>query len=197
MISKGVLQKLYQNQGKSAQEIANIFECSVNKIRYWMEKYSITCRSISEAIYKKNNPNGDPFVIKYPHTLKEGILYGFGLGLYWGEGTKADKCTVRLGNTDPRLVKKFIDFLVKFFSIRRKDLKFSLQLFNDISVTEALRFWKGQIKVNKNQFYKSTITMSVRKGTYREKSRHGVLTVYYHNKKMRDELMRILENKKN
>ena len=106
--SEKKLAKLYLEQNKSAQDIADIFKCSLNKIWYWMGKYKIKPRTISEAIYRKNNPNGDPFKIKYPSTLKEAMLFGFGLGLYWGEGTKANKFAVRLGNTDSKLIKKFI-----------------------------------------------------------------------------------------
>lgn len=195
--SKKILVRLYLVENKSAQDIADLFKCSLNKIWYWMRKYKIKPRTISEAIYRKKNPNGDPFKIKYPHTLSESILFGFGLGLYWGEGTKANKYAVRLGNTDYRLIKKFIQFLVQVFTIKKRDLKFSLQLFNDIRQKVALDFWVKNLGVAKSQFYKSTITKSVRKGTYGKKSEFGVLTVYYHNKKMRDALIGLLEKEKN
>jgi hypothetical protein len=196
ILSRKKLARLYIKQSKSVQEIADIFRCSPNKIRYWMEKFNIETRSISEAIYRKNNPHGDPFKIKYPSKLKEAILFGLGLGLYWGEGTKADKVSVRLGNSDRDLIKKFIDFLVKIFNVKKKDFKFSLQLFNDINESEAVDYWAKYLKIAKDQFYKCTVTKSVRKGTYGKKSEYGVLTVYYHNKKMRDALMNILEAEK-
>ncbi|OGH91245.1 MAG: hypothetical protein A2534_05110 [Candidatus Magasanikbacteria bacterium RIFOXYD2_FULL_39_9] len=194
--SKKILVKLYLGQKKSAQDIADIFKCSLNKIWYWMGKYKIKSRTISEAIYRQKNPKGDPFKIKYPSTLKEAMLFGFGLGLYWGEGTKANKYAVRLGNTDYRLIKKFIKFLIKVFTIKKKDLKFSLQLFTDINPKTALNFWVNSLNVTRDQFYKSTITKSVRKGTYGKKSEYGVLTVYYHNKKMRDVLVSLLDKEK-
>lgn len=194
--SKKILVKLYLEQNKSAQDIADIFECSLNKIWYWMGKYKIKSRTISDAIYQQKNPNGDPFKIKYPNTLKEAVLFGFGLGLYWGEGTKANKYAVRLGNTDYRLINKFIKFLIKVFNVKKKDLKFSLQLFNDIDPETALNFWVKNLGVAKTQFYNSTITKSVRKGTYGKRSEFGVLTVYYHNKKMRDALVGMLEKHK-
>ncbi|MFA5061898.1 MAG: hypothetical protein WC526_02020 [Patescibacteria group bacterium] len=195
-LSKDKLAKLYLGKGQSAKEIADAYKCSINKIRYWMEKYGIKSRSIGEAIYQKNNPNGDPFKVKYPGTIEEAILFGFGLGLYWGEGTKADKGSVRLGNTDRDLIKKFIAFLVTVFGIKKKDLKFSLQLFNDIDETEAVEHWSNYLKIGKEQFYKCTITKSVRKGTYGKKSEYGVLTVYYHNTKMRNALVAILQKEK-
>lgn len=195
-LSKKILLKLYLKKSKSAQEIADVYKCSVNKVRYWMDRCGIKRRTISEAIYRKNNPNGDPFKIRYPNTIKAAVLFGLGLGLYWGEGTKADEGTVRLGNADSDLIKKFIQFLVEVFCIKKKDLKFSLQLFNDISEAEALEFWIKELRIARSQFYKSTIMISARKGSYRKKSKFGVLTVYYHNKKMRDNLINILQREK-
>ena len=79
------LTDLYFRQGKSMKDISKIFRCSLSTIRYWMNKYEIKRRSISEAIYLQNNPNGDPFRFRQPKNIEEAILYGMGLGLYWGE----------------------------------------------------------------------------------------------------------------
>ena len=81
-----------------------------------MNKYGIKRRSISDAIYEKHNPNGDPFSIKEVTTIEEAKLYGLGVGVYWGEGNKANKHSVRLGNTDPDLILRFVDF----FSLQQK-----------------------------------------------------------------------------
>lgn len=112
-----------------------------------------------------------------------------GLGLYWGEGTKAAKNSIRLGNTDPRLIFRFIEFLVSFFAISKTDLRFGLQIFTDINPRTALDFWVKELKINRKQFYKITVTKSRSLGTYRQKSQFGVLTVYYLNKKARDILV--------
>mgnify|MGYP001574487557 CR=1 FL=1 len=192
LISKEFLIDLYLKKGRSIKDIARVFGCSNHKVRYWMERYLIITRSISEAIYLKNNPDGDPFVFKNPVTLHEALLFGYGMGLYWGEGTKADKTSVRLGNTDPVLILKFVEFLVKCFGVALSDFKFGLQLFNDVSEQEALDFWVKSLKIKKSQFYKVVRTISGSIGTYRKKSRYGVLTVYYHNKKLRDLLVSFL-----
>lgn len=189
MIKKSDLLNFYIKQGKSMEEISKIFNCSLNRVKYWMVKHKISRRSISEAIYLKNNPDGDPFIFIKPKNIEEAKLFGLGIGLYWGEGTKASKNSVRLGNTDPELIKKFIEFLVKFFNIKKEDLKFGLQLFTDIEINKALDFWIKKLNVKRSQFYKPTITISGSIGTYRKKSEFGVLQVLYHNKKLRDLLI--------
>ncbi len=128
MIFKKKLEEFYLNKKKSMQEIANELGCSLHKVKYWMEKYGIKIRSHSDATYIKRNPFGDPFKFKTPQTFKEAELFGLGLGLYWGEGTKANKDSIRLGNTDPELIRKFIDFLISFFEIDKNDLRFGIQI---------------------------------------------------------------------
>lgn len=167
------------------QEIANLLGYSLHKVAYWMEKHRVPSRSRSDAMYVKHNPNGDPFSFQHPTTIEEAKLFGLGLGLYWGEGTKTNLSSIRLGNTDPELIKAFIRFLIKFFHIRKKDLKFGLQIFSDIDPGEALDFWVKHLRIERSQFYKIVITKSGSIGTYRKKSQYGVLTVMYHNIKLR------------
>jgi hypothetical protein len=63
MISREFLLKMY-SQGKSMADIAKIKHVSIHKVNYWMDQFGIKRRSISEAIYKKRNPYGDPFEMK-------------------------------------------------------------------------------------------------------------------------------------
>mgnify|MGYP001604613233 CR=1 FL=1 len=192
MIKKEILKELYLEKGNSMQDIANSLNCSVHKVSYWLLKHNIHSRSISEAIYLKNNPDGDPFKFIELKEFNDAILFGLGMGLYWGEGTKANKDSVRLGNTDPALIRRFMDFLIKLFGVKRRDFKFGLQIFTDIEIDEALDFWAKTLKIRYSQFYKPIITISGSIGTYRKKSRYGVLTVMYHNKKLRDLLIKKL-----
>src|SRR3989344_6763344 len=186
------LYKLYNKELRSVPEIARVFKCSENKVNYWLAKHKISKRTISEAIYIKHNPKGDPFAFNRPKTAQDAKLFGLGLGLYWGEGNKANKNTVRLGNSDPVLMKKFIEFLVKFFQIDRNDLRFHLHLFSDINIREAQDYWVKKLNIKKEQFYKPIVSISGSLGTYRNKSKYGVLTVYYGNTKLKNLLVNLL-----
>jgi len=186
------LKDLYLKQKKSMKQIATRNNCSVNKVSYWMRKYKISKRSISEAIYSLNNPNGDPFKFNRPKSIEDAVLFGLGIGLYWGEGTKKDKCTLRIGNSDPALINNFILFLERIFNIDRNKLRFSLLIFNDHDPEKILNYWATRLNMNKKQFYKSTVINLHRKGTYRSKSENGVIILYFHNKKLRDKLVSLL-----
>ena len=184
--TKEKLVKLYKYEKKSAKEIADAHGCSEGKVNYWLKKYSVSKRSISDAVYQKANPSGDPFISSDIDISGDSFLYGLGLGLYWGEGTKKDTHSVRLGNTDPALIKSFLYFLDKAYSIDKQKLRFGLQIFSDMNPKKALEFWSNELGFPKSQFYKVIVTPERSIGTYRQKTKHGVLTVYFNNKKLRD-----------
>lgn len=190
-LNRDQLSKLYSS-GLSMMDIAKVYKISPHKVVYWMGKYTITRRSRSEATYTKKHPNGDPFRFNPPKNLATAQLLGMGLGLYWGEGTKANKTSVRLGNTDPKLINTFIKFLIKIFCVNKNDLRFGLQIFTDLNPSEVMGYWINQLEVKKEQFYKTIVTKSGSLGTYRKKSEYGVLTVHYHNKKLRDLLVEMI-----
>jgi hypothetical protein len=184
---------MYLTEGKSMKEVSLLLHCSVNQVSYWMRRYNIQSRSISAGVYARRNPTGDPFLVRYPKSVDDAVLYGIGLGLYWGEGTKSNKSSIRLGNTDPRLIKKFLAFLDSAYGIRKEKLHFGLQIFSDMSPRLALSFWQKELHADKSQFQKVIVTPSRGRGTYGKKIKHGVLTVYYNNKKLRDILCLAIE----
>jgi len=186
------LKNYYIKDKKSAADIAKILNLSETGVNYWLKKFNIQKRTVSEAIYVKHNPKGDPFKFVLPKNLEDSKLFGLGIGLYWGEGTKADKGSVRLGNSDPAIMRVFIKFLIKFFQIDKKDFKFHLHTFTDIDLTEAKEYWKKELKIKEEQFYKPTITITGKLGSYRKKSKYGVLTIYYANTKLRNILVNLL-----
>ena len=192
MLSIDLLSEMYTIQQLSATEIAKRLGCSANKVNYWLERHKIQKRSISDAIYLKHNPNGDPFSIARIDTLAKAQLYGMGLGLYWGEGTKANKHSVRLGNSDPELIKVFMRFLVELYGVEKNSLRFGLQVFSDINPASSLAYWTAKLDVEESQLYKVHITPSNSIGTYRQKNKHGVVTIYYHNKRLRDIIVNAL-----
>ncbi len=108
-----------------------------------------------------------------------------GLGLYWGEGAKRGNGGVRLTNTDPKLLKKFIQFLQTIFFVDKDRLKFSLQIFSDIDEGEAQNYWIKELNIRRSQFYKTIISKVRNKGTYKYKSEHGVIIVYFNNVRLK------------
>ena len=192
-LPKKELQYLYITKKYSTAHIAGLFRCSLRKVDYWLKRYFIPKRNISEAIYAKRNPKGDPFKIRLPDNMENAMLYGLGLGLYWGEGTKSNKNSIRLGNTDARLIKSFIQFLVKIYGIETKKLRFGLQIFNDVSARRALAYWRKELRATPRQFQKVVVSRVRGESSYKNKSKYGVLTIYFNNKRLRDILCTTIE----
>lgn len=174
----------------SMMQISKYSNCSHRKVAYWMTEYKIPRRTISEAVYLMHNPTGDPFKIKTPKTPRELVLFGLGVGLYWGEGNKAHRNAVRLGNSDPKLIKAYILFLTNLCGVKKESLKFDLQLFSDIDPGGALSFWCTNLNVKKKQFFNPRVTISGSVGTYKKKNKNGVVTIYFGNTKLRNILVK-------
>lgn len=195
-IPKELLTKLYLTEKLSVSEISRRLKYSERAINYWLGRHEIKKRTISEAIYLKYNPNGDPFKIKTPSNLHEAELMGLGLGLYWGEGNKRNRNSIKLGNTDPNLIKKFIEFLDKICGVDKRRFRFGLQIFSDVNPKIAYGFWLKQLKFPKEQFYKTVVTPARSIGTYHHKNIYGVLTVYFHNIRLRNLICNAIDNMK-
>lgn len=187
MVEKSILEKMYREDQLSMMEIAGRLHMTHHGVRYWMQKYEISARSRSDATYVKRNPDGDPFKIKTDLTPAEMALMGVGLGLFWGEGNKANDTAVRLGNTDPALLCTFNRFLREICGVEEKKIRFWLQIFSDINEAEALDYWMYKLGVTRDRFTPHVIVSPPQgKGTYRNRSKYGVVTVFVCNKKLRD-----------
>ena len=173
MIHKQLLIKEYVQLQHSAREIAEKLGCSENKVHYWLEKHSIKKRTIRDAVYVRANPNGNPFSYSEPASKQDWFLFGLGLGLYWGEGNKANTHAVRLGNSDPDLINMFLKFLTEIYNIDKTRLRFGLQIFSDCSAREAQKYWCQKLSVDQS---------------------HGVLTVYFSNIKLRDIIVTAIDS---
>ena len=193
MIDRNYLKLEYELKGHSAAVISKNIGCSETKVNYWLHKHGIQKRTISEAVYLKNNPCGDPFFFKKPQNEEEWFLYGLGLGLFWGEGNKVNRHSVRLGNTDPDLIAKFLEFLKCIYRVDTNRLRFGLQIFSDCHPNTAKRFWRKKLNISNTQFQKVIITKTSGDGTYKHKNKYGVLTVYFSNVKLRDMIISAIE----
>jgi len=193
MIKAEELKKYYLEDKLSSLEIAKKLGCSASGVNYWLSRYNIPKRNISDAVYYKCNPYGDPFSARSPQTIEEGILYGLGLGLYWGEGNKRNVNSLRLVNTDPRLVKKYIEFLKSIYQIDDNKLKFGLQVLGDMDGKKVLNFWLKTLNVDKKQFQKIVYIKKRGEGTYKHSAKYGVLIVYFNNRKLRDIICHAIE----
>ena len=102
-----------------------------------------------------------------------------GLFLYWGEGTKAAPYTVAMSNSDPDVLRFFIDWLL-LLKVKKDKLRVVLHLYKDMDLKVETRFWSTYLKVPKFQFRKPYIKKSrLCDITYRSGFQHGTCNVLY------------------
>ncbi|MFA5770634.1 MAG: hypothetical protein WC894_04035 [Patescibacteria group bacterium] len=99
---------------------------------------------------------------------KEKII--FLSALYWGEGNKKD---FNLINSDPDLIKVFINGLASLFDVKKDDLKISIRIFEDLDKSECLNFWSTITGVPVNKF----VRVNILKGKKKGKLNHGMCRV--------------------
>ncbi len=184
MLPKEKLQNLYK-KGLSMQEVADKTGWEYSQVRYWMARYKILRRSRSKAVYLKNNPQGDPFKIKKLSSKKDFELYNLGIGLFLGEGTKKNKFSVILANSNPNIVSLFLRFLRETCGAKEDKIRAWLNIFDDVDANETMRFWSEKTNIPMNRFNKTTIRKG-KKGSYKNKSRYGTISVFITNIKLKE-----------
>ena len=187
-LAKETLERAYIS-GKSMWEISSMLGCSIHKVTYWMTKFQIKKRSRSEAMYRKLNPNGDPF--KVPPLIPKDPQFwlGLGLGIYWGEGNKITPHSVRVTNSNPNMIKAFRKFLLEVCKTNPDKLQYSIVCFNDSNLQDVLSLWSTELNVPKEKFGKIVQIPPQGKGTYKRKSKSGVCTLTFGNIKLKKWIM--------
>ena len=184
MLSKDLLEELYNEHKLSMAEIAERLGCSQNKVAYWMVKHGLQRRDVSEAIYQWHHPDGNPFDIHLPETDDERELFYLAVGLYVGEGKKRGH-DVSLANTDAQVIRVFLRFLREICRVEESQLWGWINMFDDRNLEKAQRYWEDVTGLPRSQFYEPTVRPA-RGGSYLNISEFGTVTVGINNTVLRD-----------
>lgn len=101
-------------------------------------------------------------------SYKEKLL--FLSALYWAEGSKGH---FGLSNTDPGLIKIFVNGLREVFKVKEEDLRINIRLYEDLDIEKSLSFWSQIVKIPKEKFGRVNILQGKKKG----KLEHGMCRV--------------------
>ena len=74
--------------------------------------------------------------------------------LYWGEGDKMPRGSLRLTNTDPKMIGVFVAFLKKAMGIQKEKIRAELILYPDLSDMRCKTFWGKITGLQKKNFMK-------------------------------------------
>ena len=89
--------------------------------------------------------------------------------LYWAEGAKKD---LSLSNTDPALVKVFVECLEEL-KVRKENLKVTIRIYDDLDREKVLNFWSKIIGIPK----KNISNINVLRGKKKGKLKYGMCRI--------------------
>lgn len=113
-------------------------------------------------------------------------LFIAGISIYWGEGDKTSKSALRVGNTDPLLIRLFVKFLRDVCGITKHKIRASVLLYPDLNQELCERFWIKNSGLSRMNFNKSVIIQG------RHKTRrlpYGVCTVNVTSSYLKEKMM--------
>lgn len=168
----------------SIGQIATKFDMPTSSVAYYLNKHKVKMRSRSEAVTRWYITEFDkkPYVLEKDLSQRQKALKLAAVMLYWAEGAKGGS-SVKFVNSDPAMIKLFLNFLREVCGIHEERLKLLIHLYPDHDNDTLKRFWSSVTKVPESNFYQSYVHVG-KKGTYKNKSLYGTLAVNYSDKKL-------------
>jgi len=168
-ISKSTLSGWLYNMPLSEARIRELQADSPIRI----EKYRNTMRAKREKKFAEAYQEISQKIGK----LTQRELFLSGLFLYWAEGSKTTKGTVGLTNTNPTMLKFYINWL-KLFGYSKKDFSVHLHLYSDMNIKRQEKYWSRELDIPLSQFRKSYIKKTLLTSiTYHNGFGQGTCTV--------------------
>lgn len=201
-----------RRQGKSYKHIGRELKIPISTISAWLknEPWSQAIKTELSAQVSWLNPknlelliraNKERWRIKHEEyrnaairefpRLKNNPLFIAGIMLYWGEGEKQQKSSVvRLGNSEPEMLKTFNLFLTKVLKISPDKIYAWLLLYPDLVDLVQKNFWSKATGIPLNQFKKSIF---IRGKHPTKRLSYGVCTIFVNSRALKERILKWLE----
>lgn len=111
--------------------------------------------------------------------------------LYWCEGGKTEKSTLSFINSDPSLIKYFVDTFRKAFEVDESKFRVVMHIHNYHDINKQIEFWSKITRIPKSQFtkpYNKPNTGKRIKADYQ-----GCISLRYYGRGMRQEMMFLIK----
>jgi len=183
--------KLRRERGLSVKQIARLVGVAPSSVSVWVRDVPLT-REQLEALRQMNpaynrqlrgaNGNAERGRARRLSYQEEGRVkarlgdasHVAGVMLYWGEGDKWSKNSARLSNSDPDLLRLFVEFLRTHFDIPDEKLRVTCHLFADHIERqgEIEQFWLDLLGLPRSCLCKSHVNVYSK---YSQKKRQNKL----------------------
>lgn len=148
--------------GKSYTEISQALSVGKSTLHYWLKDIQLTDEQI-KALPKAGGQGGRAYKKKWEEKREQvrnnyvppldDVQFIVGLVLYWGEGSKYDASTVEITNSDPCVVKAFVQWTRDYFG--HDDFAIRVQHHCPEKDAEIRDFWANLLELPLSSFTKS------------------------------------------
>ncbi|HXK35627.1 MAG TPA: hypothetical protein VJZ52_01120 [Candidatus Paceibacterota bacterium] len=195
----------YRKRGYSIKELSRLLNIAKSTASLWSRDVSLTNEGKERLLTRIKLGQYNSAEKKKSHTAEvnkeiykeaENVLGnisispGFGKLLcamiYWCEGSK-DSNSVRFTNSDPKLIKRFLQLLKNGYGIKWRKVKVRLHLHSYHSQKKQTDFWAKELKIPTAQFYKPYLKTNT--GKRIRNNYPGCAAIYYHDTILARKLM--------
>lgn len=184
-IPKSTLSDWLTNFPLTEEQLKAVEMSSIRNKGAGIEKCRITKQKKREirlnGIYQEEAKNLLP--------LSKRELYLIGLFLYWGEGLKDIKGSLSLSNTDPKVIKFYLYWLIKSFNISKEKVKVLIHLYEDMDIERSLSFWSREIHIPVSQFSRPYIKKSRRTDIDQKGFGHGTCNLVLSDVRLKEKVI--------
>jgi len=163
-------------RGMSYSQIRSKIKVSKSSLSLWLAQYPLSDERIRElrdvnprrienyrkTMASKRQARLDVLFQKAQkeigHISKRDLLI-LGFALYWSEGAKTKSASLYMANTDPSMLKVYMNWL-NLMKVPKDRLKFKLHIYKDMDERKMINFWAKTLSVKSNQFRKTYIKNS-------------------------------------
>lgn len=153
-------------------------------------------RRASDSVMKRIAMEDSAILADVKRDMKKSIMLKDDLKiicalLYWCEGGKTEKSTLSFINSDPSLIKYFVDTFRKAFKVDESRFRVLMHVHNYHDIDKQIEFWSKITRIPKTQFtkpYNKPNTGKRIKSDYQ-----GCISVRYYGREMRQKIMFLIK----
>jgi hypothetical protein len=164
-VSKSSLSLWLRHLPLSNERVRELRDINEQRIERFRNTMATKVQNRLKEVYKQEQTQ------LLPLSDKELMLTG--LFLYWGEGAKTKRFEISLSNTNPRMIKFYIHWLIKAFQVPTAKMVIRLQLYADMSVKKEQQYWSDILGLPTTQFSKPYIKKTTLRGLTFKGHGHG------------------------
>jgi len=180
-VSKSSLSLWLRNYPLSKERIRELRDINEVRIEKFRETWRLKNSTRKKSVYDSQKKE------LLPLTKRE--LFIAGLFLYWGEGAKTTPFATSLSNTNPKVVKFFLFWLLNIMNISKDKIVIRLHLYRDMDMDEEINFWSKQLNLSKEKFKRPYIKETTLRGLTFKGFGHGTCNIIINGRNLTEKIL--------